>query len=305
MSSTPDALAGVAVGTTGNTAYTPSQFLADIYGISTEAVASAPLLLARGDPGKTTYAQGPAGDASFSGQLQTARGVTNPVPTTIGATQNDVRSLRDAMSWVQKLDAGQVSNLASRLYAAGLYHPSNYSKGGKPPNGKVVDDQMQYAALQLFQAVVAQNTTHPGSEKSMSEILDERIKAGAGQSLIDQAASQQKGSVYRVTTDDPATLRATVTKTAQAILGRAVTDDEQNALVERMLKAERSPQEAAINAGQTADTGSDVRLATAQVDAQAQLEEQLRAQHPDQAGAYDQLNYYNMLTKMLGGGGAQ
>ena len=135
----------------------------------------------------------------------------------------------------------------------------------------------------------------------MSEILQERIDAKQGQSLIDQNVSGQQGSVYRVTTDDPATLRATVTKTAQAILGRAVSSQEQDALVEKMLAAERAPQEAAIQAGQTADTGSDVRLATAQVDAQAQLGEQMKAQHPDQAGAYQELNYYNMLTKMLGG----
>jgi hypothetical protein len=68
-----------------------------------------------------------------------------------------------------------------------------------------------------------------------------------------------------------------------------------------MLQREKAPQEAAIQAGQTADTGSDVRLATARVDAEAQLKEKLRAQNPTEAGAYDELNYFNVLKQALKG----
>lgn len=287
-----DALGSNAVGATGSSLpveppYAPWQYVNDIFNIHPE-LARANVLMATGQPQTADM-----GQASGAWHTQVT-----------GGTQNQTKTVRDAMMWVRTLPQDQLSNFTSAMYAAGYYPSTTYTKSGKPPSGKVFDDYDQYAALKLYQDVVSYNAANPNTPKSMQDILKDRIDKKVGQSQIDQNAAQTPGQVYKITTDDPATLRASVTKTAQAILGRAVTDDEQNALVEKMLAAEKAPQEAVIGAGETAQTGSDVRLATAQVDAQAQLEEQLKAKHPGEAGAYAELNYYNMLSNMLGGGAA-
>jgi len=230
-------------------------------------------------------------DVSFSGQLATAR---TAIPQVVPG-KNDVKSVTDAVAMLYQYPPDRLAELSQRMYAAGFYPPQSYAKGAKPPSGKVLDDYTRAAAINLFQTTVGYNGT-----KSVGEVLDAFSQAGVGADKMAKA-QQSQGHVYNITTDDPATLRATVTKVAQSILGRSVTDDEQSALVDQMMKAEAKPAEAAIQAGEVADTGGDVRLATARVDAQAQLEEQLKAKNPLEAGAFQELNYYNVLSQALKG----
>lgn len=207
-------------------------------------------------------------------------------------------SLRDAMANLHTMDEKQLGDLTQRMYAAGFYKDAVYSKGHPPPNGKVVDDDTLYAAYNLYST-----TARYAGNKSATDVLNEFAQQGEGQKKITNAQSKTQGQVYTVTSDDPATLRAQVTKTAQVLLGRSVSDTERDALVSLMVQQEQAPQQAAIQAGQTADTGSDVRLATARVDAKARLNEKLKADNSTETQAYSQLNYYNVLSQALKGNG--
>lgn len=218
-------------------------------------------------------------------------------PTYLAKAQGQVKSLTDAVGMLYQYPEDKLADLTRRMYAAGMYPPQSYAKGAKPPTGKVMDDFTRAAAINLFQTVVSYQ-----GQKSVGQVLDEFSQAGVGQDKIAKAQQAQgAGHVYNVTTDDPATLRASVTKTAQALLGRDVSDQESDALVKLMIEREKAPQQAAITAGTMADTGSDVTLATARVDAEAQLSERLKAQNPTEASAYSELNYYNVLHQALKG----
>jgi hypothetical protein len=291
---------GIGASATGNVpAYTAAQLGMDLYSLGNVAV-NADVLMAQGQPqyGYQDVPQQNIGGAQYGGPNKFAGNIAQT-----GGTKPNIMTLNDAMNWMQTLDPGKMTGMNNALFAAGYYPTQDYGKTPNPPagGGQVFDDHAQYAARSLFMDVIRYNTANPNNQKSMNEILQDRIDKKTGQSMIDTATSQTPGKVFQVTTDDPATLRATVVRTAQAILGRNVTDDESNALVNMMTKAEVTPQMAAINASQTAQTGPDVVLQQAQVDAQARLAEQVKAQNPDEAGAYAQLNYTNMLTNMLGG----
>jgi hypothetical protein len=230
------------------------------------------------------------------------QGQTRPV--SIGATPPTVSTLNSFLGQLHNLPPDQLYNFTSRLYAAGLYPDRAYAKGAAPPNGTVVTENDIAATVNLISTAQRYVQRNPdGSRnviKTIDEIINESIAAGTG---ADKAKGLQgPGQVYQVTTSDPATLREQVTKVGQILLGRALGTDEQAALVDQMLAAERGPQESMIQAGQMADTGGDIRLATARVDAEARLREQIRNQNPDEAQAYAEMNYVNIMREMIGGG---
>lgn len=223
-------------------------------------------------------------------------------------------SLDAALTQLHGLPPDKLKAYTQKLYAAGLYPDSAYSKGQLPPSGLVVTDTDVKATINLIstaQRYIEYDRDADGKvigrkvRKTIDEIINEFTAANEGQKKLEQAAAQRQGSVYQVTTSDPATIRSQVTSVARALLGRDVSDQEQAALVDQMLNAERAPQEAAIRAGQQADAGGDVRLATARVDTEARLKERLEAQNPAEAQAYGEMNYVDIMRQMIGGGGQQ
>lgn len=282
--------------------YAPWEYVNDIYGL-TDPSATAPVLMAKGE---TFYGYKPTVKPGTGGEWGTGEETSDKYRfrgdlMKTGGTANDVRTLRDAMNWAMRLDEKQLGMFTNAMYAAGFYHDSQYAKGSQPPNGLTFDDQAQFAAMSLYKEVVKYNAANPQNPKSMPELLKERIDAAEGQKKIDSTAGGQ-GQVYQVVTSDPATLRATVTSVAQKLLGRNVSEAEQNALVETMLQAERAPQEAAINAGQTAEGGTDIRLQQARIDAEARMNEKIKAENPNEVEAYAEMNYANVLRQMMEGG---
>lgn len=222
------------------------------------------------------------------------------------------KSLDAALTQLHSLPPDKLKAYTQKLYAAGLYPDSAYSKGQLPPSGQVVTDTDVKATINLIataQRYIEYDRDPQGNvigrkiHKTIDEIINEFTAAGEGQNKLKQGSAKTQGSVYQVTTSDPATIRSQVTSVARALLGRDVNDQEQAALVEQMLNAERAPQEAAIKAGQQADAGGDVRLATARVDTEARLKERLQAQNPAEAQAYGEMNYVNIMRQMIGGGG--
>lgn len=302
-----DALAGSAPGTGGatsvETVYTPGQWATDIYNLGA-AETQADVFMARGQTQYGYDREGkPVQDLGNGFQYGGFNSYQGSI-VKVGGTQNDIRNLRSAMGWVQTLDPGRLSQFTTALYSAGYYPDGDYGKNPNAPaaGGQVFDEHAQYAARALFDDVVKYNLANPQNQKSMSEILQDRISKQTGQSKIDDATKKTPGQVYEVTVDDPATLRAQVVRTAQAILGRAVNDHETDALVAKMTQAEKDPQMARVQAGQQAQAGGDVVLQQARVDAEARIGEQIKQQDPNEAGAYAQLNYGTMLMNMLGGG---
>lgn len=220
------------------------------------------------------------------------------------ALPSTTMTLQTTLSMIHNLPPDKLAGYTQRLYAAGFYPDRAYSKGALPPNGRVVTQEDIAATINLLssaQGYVELNAD--GTErviKTIDEIINESISAGVGKQKS-ATGGQTQGSVYQVTTSDPASIRDQVTKVGQALLGRALNDSETAALVDQMLAAERGPQEAAIQAGQTADTGGDVRLATARVDTEARLKAQIQNQNPDEATAYAEMNYVNIMRQMMGG----
>lgn len=300
-----DALAGqpsAAGGGSGETVYSPTQWVSDIWNLG-QAEQQADIFMARGQP-KYGYQQEPGYNISGF-QYGGANKYTGRIAPT-GGTQDDVKSLRDAVNWIQTLEPGHMQQFTTALYAAGYYPDSDYGKNPNQPvgGGKVFDEHAQYGARALFDDVVKYNVANPTNQKSMMEILQDRINNKVGQTKIESSTQATPGKAYDITVDDPATLRAQVVRTGQAILGRALNDKETDALVQKMTQAEVTPQKAMIQAGQDAETGGDVILQQARVDAQARMAESMKAQNPDEAGAYSELNYSSMLMNMLGGGQA-
>ncbi len=296
-----DALAGSAPGSAGAIeSYTPAQYASDIYNIG-QAESFSSVLMAKGSTQYGYLKQPGAAVGGFAGSVPN-RFSGNITKT--GGTQDDIRTLRSALNWVHTLDPGQTQQFTTALYAAGFYPDGDYGKNPNAPaaGGQIFDDHAQYAARALFDEVVKYNLANPQNPKSMQEILQDRIAKQTGQSKIDDATKSGPGTAYEVTVDDPATLRAQVVRTGQAILGRALNDNETDALVAKMTQAEKAPQMAKVEAGQQAQTGGDVVLQQARVDAEARMAEQMKSQNPDEAGAYAQLNYSTMLMNMLGGG---
>lgn len=225
---------------------------------------------------------------------------------------NKYQTLNDAISQIHNFSQETLTQYTQRLYAAGLYPDKSYAKGAKPPSGRVVTDEDVTATTNLIATAQryiqidrdqSGNVTGQRIIKTIDEIINEFTAAGEGDRKL-KAATQKQGQVYTVTISDPADIRAQVTRIGQAILGRALSDSEQAALVDQMLAAERSPQEAAIQAGQASDNGGDVRLATARVDTEARLQEKIKAQNPNEAAAYSEMNYVNIMREMIGGGNA-
>lgn len=227
----------------------------------------------------------------------------------IPGTPATYQTLKDALADMHTWAPEKLNAYTKALYAGGFYPNSAYAKGAAPPNGRVVTAEDRAATINLISS--AQSYLQPDGKggfkiiKTIKEIMDESIAAGLGNEKMKSNQGQQpQGQVYNVVTSDPATLRDQVTKVGQAILGRALEPHEQAALVDQMMAAERSPQEAAIKAGQTADTGGDVRLATARVDTEARLKEKVKSQNPNEAQAYSEMNYVNVMRQMIGGTGA-
>lgn len=205
-------------------------------------------------------------------------------------------TLNQALSEMHNWPPEKLAQWTARLYNAGFYADKAYGKGEKPPSGKVVTQDDIYATVNLISTA-----QRYGDTKTIDEIIQDFTTAGEGQKKLDAQQKKAQGQVYNIVTDDPATLRANVTKVAQAVLGRQVTEEEQNALVNRMIQAEKAPQQAQVTAGQKADQGGDVILETARVDAEARLKEKLEADHGAEAGAYKELNYFNALSQALRG----
>jgi len=216
-------------------------------------------------------------------------------------------TLNGMLSQLHNLPPDKLLSYTQSLYAAGLYPDRAYAKGTPPPNGKILTQDDIAATINLLSTAQGYVELNPdGSErviKTIPEIINESIGAGLGQEKL-KAGGKTQGSVYSVQTSDPATIREQVTKVGQAILGRALNDDESQALVDQMLAAEKGPDEAAIQAGQIADQGGDVRLATARVDTEARLKAKIATQNPVEALAYSQMNYVNIIRQMIGSGDA-
>lgn len=242
---------------------------------------------------------GGTGKAQPERQVVTTGGtITQP------AIPSRTMSLNDTLSQLHNLPPDKLLAYQQRLYSAGFYPDRAYSKGAVGPNGKVVTQDDIVATINLLssaQGYVQLNSD--GTErviKTIDEIINDSIAAGIGQSKAATGGANQ-GRVFQVETSDPATIRQQVTKVGQAILGRALNDQESAALVEQMLAAERAPSEQYINAARSTDTGGDVRLATARVDTEARLREQVKAQNPTEATAYSEMNYVNIMRQMIGG----
>lgn len=251
-----------------------------------------------------SYTRGPGGGGGLgsfqSAYLNPASSYVNRSPGRAGTGPQYVK-LNDALADLHTLKPEQLTQKTQQLYAAGFYPDKSYAKGSPPPNGRVVTNEDTMAMMNLIST--AQRYIKPDGTiiKTIDEILSESTAAGLGQEKLKSGAGSVQGQTYTVTTSDPATLRQQVTKVGQALLGRALNDSEQAALVDQMLAAERTPQEAAIQAGQTNDAGSDVRLATARVDAQARMEERIKSQNVNEATAYSEMNYVNVMREMIGG----
>lgn len=250
---------------------------------------------------------------SGQGQAFGGTGKAQPerdVPTSGGlihqpALPTRTMTLNDTLSQLHNLPPEALAAYTQRLYAAGMYPDRAYAKGAAPPNGKIITNDDIAATINLLstaQGYVQLNAD--GSErviKTIDEIINESMAAGLGQQKLKSGGSTQ-GRVYQVETSDPASIREQVTKVGQAILGRALNDQETAALVDQMLSAESGPQEAYIKAGQQSDAGGDVRLATARVDTEARLKAQIQAQNPNEAQAYSEMNYVNVMRQMIDGG---
>lgn len=238
------------------------------------------------------------------GQFDT-RTPTGPGSVTMVQAPSKTVTVNEALSQLHNLPPDKLQQYQNRLYAAGFYPDRAYTKGAVPPNGKIVSNEDVIATINLMSA--GQRYTQVNSDgsvrtiKTIDEIINESIAAGLGQQKVDSSTSQQQGRVYGIQTSDPATLRGQVKKVGQAILGRALNEQEEAALVTQVLNMEKGPQQAAITAGRTSDTGTDVTLATAQVDSEARLREMVEAQNPTEATAYAEMNYVNVMRQMIGG----
>lgn len=287
-------------GTTSQTGLTPEQKRAIYMGEEAVSPRSDLVNWAYGLSTGQGQAFGGTGKAQPERQVQTSGGmITQPaLPTT-------TLTLNSTLSQIHNLPPEALSQYTQRLYAAGFYPDRAYAKGAAPPNGKILTQDDISATINLLSTAQGYVQLNPdGSEnviKTIDDIINESIGAGLGQQKLATSGAKQ-GSVYQVTTDDPATLREQVTKVGQALLGRALDSSETAALVDQMLNAEKSPQEQAIQAGQLADTGGDVRLATARVDTEARLREQIKNQNPNESQAYAEMNYVNIMRQMIDGG---
>lgn len=242
---------------------------------------------------------GGTGKAQPARDVQTSGGVIKQP-----AIPSRTMTLNDTLSQLHNLPPDKLLAYQQRLYAAGFYPDRAYSKGATGPNGKIVTQDDVVATINLLstaQGYVQLNAD--GSErviKTIDEIINDSISAGIGQNKASSGGASQ-GRVFSVETSDPATIRQQVKRVGQAILGRALNEHEEAALVEQMLSAERAPSDQYITAARQTDTGQDVRLATARVDTEARLKEKIQAENATEAAAYSEMNYVNIMREMIGG----
>ena len=184
----------------------------------------------------------------------------------------------------------EIRALQEKLKRAG-YFQTNGEQGDEPLFwGDPSDSRTQSAWRNLIGDAVREGVP-------VYDMLDRRIQSALDSGLFDEDGNpiSERGDV-RLT--DRARIRVNAKEMAQDTLGRNLTPDEHNRLVEFIHQMETDTQNAASDAGNT--DGSQVVEDT---DVNAQIEEYLRRENPVEAGGRDVALSYNDFAGLLAGPG--
>lgn len=144
--------------------------------------------------------------------------------------------------------------------------------------------------------------TDPQFKKAYRLLLSKSIQEGKPTSTVLQtsmaAYEEMRADQLQMSLSDPSRVRIASDALSRNILGRKATAQEQAQLVKLVHNWERSAAEQAFDM-QTEDKGGEVT----EVDWEARLEETIRNQNPDEAGAKDVQRQFDVFQGLLAGPG--
>lgn len=211
------------------------------------------------------------------------------------AARGPVVSVNDALAQLHGLPKDEMINWKNKLYDAGLYDPSMYSKGLKPRQVGVMtpEDTEAFRSLLLTSARAPAGTT-------TQQVLDSLQKDSPFSAANNHGRQPYQSSA---TTSDPATIRRYAQTAAQELIGRNLTDAEEAKLVGRLVSQENQGVTAGANAAANLQaSGQGGVVITQNVDVNARAQEAIEADHAAEAEAKKFANGYDVLMKMIGAG---
>jgi len=195
-------------------------------------------------------------------------------------------TMTETMDLPETLTRQELKTLTDRMREAGLFESTGEpNQLGNPtdPNFKQAWHLLMSQAQQL--------------DKPMWEILGEGISAR-------EEIKAEKRDSFVAKLSDPASIRASAQALGRQMLGRNVSPEEAEQLIEQIHGWERDQQRALFDAAANAEDGEmNTDGDIVDVDWEARMSEELRAQNPDEAAAKDQVNQYESFRSMLGGPG--
>lgn len=248
--------------------------------------------------------------------------VAGPAIPGKGSPQTKTTTVNDLLQNFYTMSPDDLARTQRLLFAGGFYgnsvHLTDIAFG--------VPDEASFAAW--ARAVSRSARLYgAGQQVTVNDVLSQAARAGG----VGPQGTKSNDKIVSLT--DPASLRQTIDNTAQTILGRKANVDEERvfvSLVHQMQSAAQLTAQSAndaqnttgppvtydvstdasgrpdvslgsLQAGQTPTAQAGTTIYATQPDAQAQAEEYLRNQNPEEAGGHDMaMQFFNFVKALRG-----
>lgn len=190
-------------------------------------------------------------------------------------------TITQALQLPNTMSRTELAQLTDRMVDAGFLEEGSVIKGNP------TDPTFKRAWRNLMSQAVQQ-------DRPMWELLGESIN-------MRESARKAARESFQAKLSDPSTIRLTTQALARQIIGRKISDEEAQRLVEMVHQWEKDAQFAEMEATTGETTGADGDIMN--VDWQSRMEELIRNENPDEAEAKEQVNQYESFRTMIGGPG--